>query len=226
MRDLSRTISSPGSANDLIELINSFPPLTRVALDDQNVNGADAPRGVPRHDHRAARRRADDRLRPPVHARLRRLARRLLDHRRLRRARAATRGPGSTCPSCSTGPTRRPASSGAAQGRTTRPRSRRQQRLVGRRGGRARLRPEPEGGGPVKRAVRDRGGGRRLRRGGARARRVGRRRRRQDLRDRARQRLRPDPGRRLQDRRRARRRDRRRPPRGPGPSAGRRRGRT
>lgn len=40
IRDLSRTIRSPGATNDLIELINSFPALSRVALDDQNVNGA------------------------------------------------------------------------------------------------------------------------------------------------------------------------------------------
>lgn len=40
IRDLSRTIRSPGATNDLIELINSFPPLSRVALDDQTVNGA------------------------------------------------------------------------------------------------------------------------------------------------------------------------------------------
>jgi phospholipid/cholesterol/gamma-HCH transport system substrate-binding protein len=33
VRDLSRTISRPGSSNDLIELIDSFPPLSRVALD-------------------------------------------------------------------------------------------------------------------------------------------------------------------------------------------------
>jgi phospholipid/cholesterol/gamma-HCH transport system substrate-binding protein len=40
IRDLSRTIRSPGSTNDLIELINSFPALSRVANDDQSVNGA------------------------------------------------------------------------------------------------------------------------------------------------------------------------------------------
>ena len=40
IRDLSRTISSPGSSNDLIELIDSFPPLSSVALDNQTVNGA------------------------------------------------------------------------------------------------------------------------------------------------------------------------------------------
>jgi phospholipid/cholesterol/gamma-HCH transport system substrate-binding protein len=40
VRDLSRTISQSGSANDLIELIDSFPPLSRVALDNQTVNGA------------------------------------------------------------------------------------------------------------------------------------------------------------------------------------------
>jgi phospholipid/cholesterol/gamma-HCH transport system substrate-binding protein len=40
IRDLSRTIRRPGTTNDLIELIDSFPPLSRVALDDQTVNGA------------------------------------------------------------------------------------------------------------------------------------------------------------------------------------------
>ncbi len=40
IRDLSRTISRAGGSNDLIELINSYPPLSRVALDDQTVNGA------------------------------------------------------------------------------------------------------------------------------------------------------------------------------------------
>jgi phospholipid/cholesterol/gamma-HCH transport system substrate-binding protein len=39
-RDLSRTISHRGPRNDLIELINSFPPLAAVAMDDQRVNGA------------------------------------------------------------------------------------------------------------------------------------------------------------------------------------------
>ena len=40
IRDLSRTISARGATNDLIELIDSFPPLSRVALNDQTVNGA------------------------------------------------------------------------------------------------------------------------------------------------------------------------------------------
>jgi phospholipid/cholesterol/gamma-HCH transport system substrate-binding protein len=40
VRDLSRTISQPGANNDLIELINSFPPLAQVALDQRRVNGA------------------------------------------------------------------------------------------------------------------------------------------------------------------------------------------
>ncbi|MGH2847791.1 MAG: MlaD family protein [Thermoleophilaceae bacterium] len=39
-RDLSRTISRRGRTNDLIELIRSFPPLARVALDRRQVNGA------------------------------------------------------------------------------------------------------------------------------------------------------------------------------------------
>ena len=40
VRDLSLTIRSPGNANDLIELMRSFPPLARVALDPRRVNGA------------------------------------------------------------------------------------------------------------------------------------------------------------------------------------------
>jgi phospholipid/cholesterol/gamma-HCH transport system substrate-binding protein len=41
IRDLSRTITRKGANNDLIELIKSFPPLARVAMDEQRVNGAD-----------------------------------------------------------------------------------------------------------------------------------------------------------------------------------------
>jgi phospholipid/cholesterol/gamma-HCH transport system substrate-binding protein len=40
IRDLSLTIRRSGGANDLIELMNSFPPLSRVALDPRRVNGA------------------------------------------------------------------------------------------------------------------------------------------------------------------------------------------
>jgi phospholipid/cholesterol/gamma-HCH transport system substrate-binding protein len=40
IRDLSRTIGRAGPRNDLIELIRSFPPLARVAMDEQRVNGA------------------------------------------------------------------------------------------------------------------------------------------------------------------------------------------
>jgi phospholipid/cholesterol/gamma-HCH transport system substrate-binding protein len=40
IRDLSRTITRRGPRNDLIELIKSFPPLARVAMDNQQVNGA------------------------------------------------------------------------------------------------------------------------------------------------------------------------------------------
>jgi phospholipid/cholesterol/gamma-HCH transport system substrate-binding protein len=39
-RDLSRTIRRPGDTNDLIELLRSFPPLARVALDTRTINGA------------------------------------------------------------------------------------------------------------------------------------------------------------------------------------------
>ena len=41
IRDLSRTITRPGANNDLIELIQSFPPLAHAALDTQRVNGAE-----------------------------------------------------------------------------------------------------------------------------------------------------------------------------------------
>jgi phospholipid/cholesterol/gamma-HCH transport system substrate-binding protein len=47
IQDLSRTIRAAGPSNDLIELINSFPPLSRVALDDQDVNGAERPGAFP-----------------------------------------------------------------------------------------------------------------------------------------------------------------------------------
>src|SRR5215218_9232711 len=40
IRDLSRTIGRPGARNDLIELIRSFPPLAREAMDERRVNGA------------------------------------------------------------------------------------------------------------------------------------------------------------------------------------------
>jgi phospholipid/cholesterol/gamma-HCH transport system substrate-binding protein len=41
IRDLSRTIARTGPRNDLIELIRSFPPLARVAVEEQRANGAD-----------------------------------------------------------------------------------------------------------------------------------------------------------------------------------------
>jgi phospholipid/cholesterol/gamma-HCH transport system substrate-binding protein len=47
VRDLSRTIRQPGPNNDLIDLINSFPPLSRTALDNQTVNGASRPGAFP-----------------------------------------------------------------------------------------------------------------------------------------------------------------------------------
>jgi phospholipid/cholesterol/gamma-HCH transport system substrate-binding protein len=39
-RDLSRTIEAGGPRNDLIELLESFPPLTRVATESRQINGA------------------------------------------------------------------------------------------------------------------------------------------------------------------------------------------
>jgi phospholipid/cholesterol/gamma-HCH transport system substrate-binding protein len=38
--DLRRTIRRSGDANDLIELMRSFPPLTQAALDPRRINGA------------------------------------------------------------------------------------------------------------------------------------------------------------------------------------------
>jgi phospholipid/cholesterol/gamma-HCH transport system substrate-binding protein len=40
VRDLSQTIRRSGGANDLIELMRSFPPLAHVALDPRRINGA------------------------------------------------------------------------------------------------------------------------------------------------------------------------------------------
>jgi phospholipid/cholesterol/gamma-HCH transport system substrate-binding protein len=39
VRDLSRTIRSAGQSDDLIELMDSFPPLAHVALDPRRING-------------------------------------------------------------------------------------------------------------------------------------------------------------------------------------------
>jgi phospholipid/cholesterol/gamma-HCH transport system substrate-binding protein len=47
VRDLSRTISSPGRDNDLIDLVDSFPPLAGAALDPRRVNGATRPGAFP-----------------------------------------------------------------------------------------------------------------------------------------------------------------------------------
>ena len=40
VRDLQLTIRQSGDANDLVELLESFPPLSRAALDRRRVNGA------------------------------------------------------------------------------------------------------------------------------------------------------------------------------------------
>ncbi|HEY6779841.1 MAG TPA: MlaD family protein [Thermoleophilaceae bacterium] len=41
VRDLSHTIGRTGDDNDLVELLASFPPLARTALDTRRINGAD-----------------------------------------------------------------------------------------------------------------------------------------------------------------------------------------
>ena len=48
VRDLSVTIRRSGAANDLVEFADSFPPLARIALDARRINGARAPRRLPR----------------------------------------------------------------------------------------------------------------------------------------------------------------------------------
>ena len=87
IRDLSRTIEQAGPNNDLIELIKSFPPLAEARNGHAAGERRRSPRGVPGDHRRAQRGRADDRVRPPLHAGLRRLDGRLLHHRRLRRHR-------------------------------------------------------------------------------------------------------------------------------------------
>ena len=97
VRDLSLTIRRQGGANDLIDLLHSFPPLAEIATVTKQRSYAPGGRAVRRRrDARrlpgvrrgAQGRRRRDRLRPPVHHRLPRLVRRLLDHRRrLRRPR-------------------------------------------------------------------------------------------------------------------------------------------
>jgi phospholipid/cholesterol/gamma-HCH transport system substrate-binding protein len=47
VRDLSRTIRTPGDANDLIEAFRTFPPLAKSALDPVRVNGAVRPGALP-----------------------------------------------------------------------------------------------------------------------------------------------------------------------------------
>jgi phospholipid/cholesterol/gamma-HCH transport system substrate-binding protein len=50
VRDLSRTIERAGRTNDLIELIESFPPLARVAVDTRRTGGADRRGAFPETD--------------------------------------------------------------------------------------------------------------------------------------------------------------------------------
>ena len=150
IRDLSRTIQAPGSANDLIELINSYPPLARVALDTRRVNGAERRGAFP--ETSAALRAAaptiaigrpytpdfvgwlDDFSTTGGYDALGGYSRAWINLSEL------LYGPGPKlrqfrrCPGANEMP--------AADGSNV---------LIRRRGGRARLRPEPEAGGPVKR---------------------------------------------------------------------------
>lgn len=47
VRDLSRTIETRGDGNDLIELLRTFPPLARIAVDTAERNGAERPGSFP-----------------------------------------------------------------------------------------------------------------------------------------------------------------------------------
>ena len=47
VRDLSRTIRAGGSSNDLIDLLRTFPPLARVAVDSAERNGERRPGAFP-----------------------------------------------------------------------------------------------------------------------------------------------------------------------------------
>jgi phospholipid/cholesterol/gamma-HCH transport system substrate-binding protein len=47
IRDLSRTIRDPGGDDDLIELLRTFPPLARIAIDSAERNGRERPGSFP-----------------------------------------------------------------------------------------------------------------------------------------------------------------------------------
>lgn len=47
VRDLSRTIRDPGPDDDLVELLRTFPPLTDIAVDSAQRNGATRPGAFP-----------------------------------------------------------------------------------------------------------------------------------------------------------------------------------
>ena len=87
VRELSRTVRRPGADNDLVELLRRQPALDKIANQTAERNGKDRPGAFPdddqglRGDHEAGRVPAALRAGP------RRLVRRLLDDRRLRRAR-------------------------------------------------------------------------------------------------------------------------------------------
>lgn len=50
IRDLSRTLRRAGGANDLVDLLRTFPPLTRVAVDTRRRNGERRPGSFPATD--------------------------------------------------------------------------------------------------------------------------------------------------------------------------------
>ena len=94
IRDLSNVVRSEGADNDLLDLDEDVPAARRDSARHEDAarlrrrrRTSASARRVPRDRDAHARRRADHRPRPPVHARPVRLVRRLLDHRRLRRAR-------------------------------------------------------------------------------------------------------------------------------------------
>ena len=84
---LNTVIAAAGADNDLIDLTRTLTPLSQIAVDTAERNGASRDGLVPRDHQGAHGQLADHRPGPAVHAGPVRLVRRLLDHRRLRRPR-------------------------------------------------------------------------------------------------------------------------------------------
>ena len=87
IQDVSRVVRKRGADNDLIELLNRQPAIDDDREQDRAAQRRRTPRRVAGDDEGARRRDAAGRLPAALRARAHRLVRRLLDQRRLRRAR-------------------------------------------------------------------------------------------------------------------------------------------